>query len=175
MPTFALFAVMIICSIVAGLVWGIIPAYFKARYNTNETLFTLMMNYIAIQLTAYFCIVWEALKGSGTIGTINPVSYTHLDVYKRQVMSLPTPTKRKRIKYMKWSAVRTICLPIQSAKRRQALQSQALRTTEYCLLRKMCIRDRYEAGTYEDVPVVIELPDDVSMTSETVGVTVVLS
>lgn len=33
----------------------------------------------------------------------------------------------------------------------------------------------YEAGTYEDVPVVIELPDDVSMTSETVGVTVVLS
>ena len=71
MPTFALFAVMIICSIVAGLVWGIIPAYFKARYNTNETLFTLMMNYIAIQLTAYFCIVWEALKGSGTIGTIN--------------------------------------------------------------------------------------------------------
>ena len=69
MPTFALFAVMIICSIVAGLVWGIIPAYFKARYNTNETLFTLMMNYIAIQLTAYFCIVWEALKGSGTIGT----------------------------------------------------------------------------------------------------------
>ena len=33
----------------------------------------------------------------------------------------------------------------------------------------------YEAGTYEDVPVVIELPDDVSLTSETVGVTVVLS
>ena len=70
-------------------------SYFKARYNTNETLFTLMMNYIAIQLTAYFCIVWEALKGSGTIGTINQatkagwiptdfmsgifaVSYTHL-------------------------------------------------------------------------------------------------
>lgn len=33
----------------------------------------------------------------------------------------------------------------------------------------------YEAGTYEDVPVVIELPGDVSLTSETVGVTVVLS
>lgn len=33
----------------------------------------------------------------------------------------------------------------------------------------------YEAGTYEYVPVVIELPDDVSLTSETVGVTVVLS
>ena len=62
---------MIICSIAAGLVWGIIPAFFKAKYNTNETLFTLMMNYIAIQLTSYFCIIWEAVKGSGTIGTIN--------------------------------------------------------------------------------------------------------
>ncbi len=70
-PPFLLFLVMIVCSIAAGLVWGIIPAYFKARYNTNETLFTLMMNYIATQLTAYFCIIWEALKGSGTIGTIN--------------------------------------------------------------------------------------------------------
>lgn len=66
-----LFIVMIICSIAAGLVWGIIPAFFKAKYNTNETLFTLMMNYIAIQLTSYFCIIWEAVKGSGTIGTIN--------------------------------------------------------------------------------------------------------
>ena len=66
-----LFAVMIVVSIVAGMVWGIIPAIFKAQYNTNETLFTLMMNYIAIQLTSYFCIVWEAVKGSGTIGTIN--------------------------------------------------------------------------------------------------------
>ncbi|MCD8036789.1 MAG: ABC transporter permease [Clostridiales bacterium] len=70
-PTAVLFIVMIISSIIAGLVWGIIPAYFKAKYNTNETLFTLMMNYIATQLTAYFSIVWEAVKGSGTIGTIN--------------------------------------------------------------------------------------------------------
>ncbi|GFI62210.1 hypothetical protein IMSAG049_01386 [Clostridiales bacterium] len=71
LPSAALFTAMIIASIVAGLVWGLVPAYFKARYNTNETLFTLMMNYIAIQLTAYFSIVWEAIKGSGSIGTIN--------------------------------------------------------------------------------------------------------
>ena len=62
---------MIIASLAAGLIWGLIPAVFKAHWNTNETLFTLMMNYIAIQLTAFFSIVWEAKKGSGTIGTIN--------------------------------------------------------------------------------------------------------
>ena len=39
---------MAMAGIVAGGLWGLIPAYFKARFGTNETLFTLMMNYIAI-------------------------------------------------------------------------------------------------------------------------------
>ncbi|MFR6692620.1 MAG: hypothetical protein ACLUS6_00640 [Dysosmobacter sp.] len=30
-----------------------------------------MMNYIAIQLAAYFIIVWEVPKGAGKIGIIN--------------------------------------------------------------------------------------------------------
>ncbi len=68
---FVLFLVIIAASIAAGMIWGLIPAFFKAIWGTNETLFTLMMNYIAIQLTAFFSIVWEAKKGSGTIGTIN--------------------------------------------------------------------------------------------------------
>ena len=62
---------MILASILAGAVWGFLPAFFKARWNTNETLFTLMMNYIATQLAAYFIIVWEVPKGSGKIGIIN--------------------------------------------------------------------------------------------------------
>ncbi len=66
-----LFTLMILVSLLAGLIWGLVPAFFKAMWNTNETLFTLMMNYIAIQLTAFFSIVWEAKKGSGTIGAIN--------------------------------------------------------------------------------------------------------
>ncbi len=68
---FLLFTAIIAASLAAGLVWGLIPAVFKAIWGTNETLFTLMMNYIAIQLTSFFSIVWEAKKGSGTIGTIN--------------------------------------------------------------------------------------------------------
>lgn len=54
---------MCVSSILAGALWGFIPAYFKAKYNTNETLFTLMMNYVATQLVAYFVIVWENPKG----------------------------------------------------------------------------------------------------------------
>ena len=62
---------MIVTSILAGAVWGFLPAFFKARWNTNETLFTLMMNYIATQLAAYYIIVWEVPKGAGKIGIIN--------------------------------------------------------------------------------------------------------
>ena len=66
-----LIALMLVCSMLAGAVWALIPAVFKARYNTNETLFTLMMNYIATQLVAYYIIIWEVPKGSGKIGIIN--------------------------------------------------------------------------------------------------------
>ena len=62
---------MIIASLLAGAIWGFLPAFFKAKWNTNETLFTLMMNYIATQLAAYYIIVWEVPKGSGKIGIIN--------------------------------------------------------------------------------------------------------
>ena len=65
---------MVVTSILAGALWGVIPALFKAKFNTNETLFTLMMNYVAIQLVAYFSVVWENPKGSGNIGVINPNS-----------------------------------------------------------------------------------------------------
>lgn len=66
-----LFLCMAISAIVAGGIWGLIPGFFKAKWNTNETLFTLMMNYVATQLVAYFVIVWESPKGSGKVGIIN--------------------------------------------------------------------------------------------------------
>ena len=66
-----LFLCMAISAIVAGGIWGLIPGFFKAKWNTNETLFTLMMNYIAMQLASYFIIVWEVPKGAGKIGIIN--------------------------------------------------------------------------------------------------------
>ena len=66
-----LIVISLAASIVAGAIWGFLPAFFKAKWNTNETLFTLMMNYIATQLAAYYIIVWEVPKGSGKIGIIN--------------------------------------------------------------------------------------------------------
>lgn len=66
-----LLIIMIAASCAAGAVWGLIPAIFKARWNTNETLFTLMMNYIAIQLTSYFVTFWENPKNSNSVGIIN--------------------------------------------------------------------------------------------------------
>ena len=71
LPTPVLFLVMFLTSVIAGGLWGFIPAFFKAKWNTNETLFTLMMNYVATQLVAYFIIVWEVPKGAGQIGIIN--------------------------------------------------------------------------------------------------------
>ena len=71
LPNPALIAVMFVAAILAGGIWGVLPALFKAKWNTNETLFTLMMNYIATQLVAFYIIVWEYPKGAGKVGIIN--------------------------------------------------------------------------------------------------------
>lgn len=71
LPAPLLIVVMLAASLIAGGIWGLIPAFFKAKWNTNETLFTLMMNYVAIQLVAFFIIIWESPAGSGKVGIIN--------------------------------------------------------------------------------------------------------
>ena len=71
LPQWVVIPVMVVTSIAAGALWGVIPAIFKAKWGTNETLFTLMMNYIAIQLASYFIVVFEVPKGAGQIGIIN--------------------------------------------------------------------------------------------------------
>ena len=71
LPNGVLILVMIVAAIAAGSLWGFLPSFFKAKWNTNETLFTLMMNYIATQLAAFFIIIWQVPKGAGKIGIIN--------------------------------------------------------------------------------------------------------
>ena len=71
LPTPLLLIIMAAASLVGGAIWGIIPAIFKSKWNTNETLFTLMMNYVAIQITSYCVALWENPPGSNTVGTIN--------------------------------------------------------------------------------------------------------
>lgn len=76
LPKAALFAVMVVSAVLAGAVWAAIPAFFKAKWNTNETLFTLMMNYVATQLVAYYVKIWENPKGSNNVGVINQKTQT---------------------------------------------------------------------------------------------------
>ncbi len=71
LPSPVLFAVMFCASMLAGALWAFLPALFKAKWNTNETLFTLMMNYVAIQLTSFAVAKWENPFGSNTVGVIN--------------------------------------------------------------------------------------------------------
>lgn len=77
MPQWLMFTIMVASSLLAGAIWGLIPAIFKARWKANETLFTLMMNYIATQLVAFCNIIWEKKEGSGVIGIINAYGAEH--------------------------------------------------------------------------------------------------
>ena len=71
LPNWAVIVCMTVSSILAGAVWAGIPALFKARWNTNETLFTLMMNYVATQLVAYgyeIAVVGESERTARYVG-----------------------------------------------------------------------------------------------------------
>lgn len=53
MPHYLLLLVMFIAGFVGGGLWGLIPAYCREKWGTNETLFTLMLNYIALYIIMF--------------------------------------------------------------------------------------------------------------------------
>lgn len=69
LPAPALFAAMVLGSLLAGGLWGVVPAWFKSRWNTNETLFTLMMNYVATSIVA--CMTNLMRGQASSLGTLN--------------------------------------------------------------------------------------------------------
>ena len=66
-PEWLLILIMLCAGILSGIIWGVLPAVFKAYWGTNETLFTLMMNYVAIQLVESFLKIADK-SGSNTVG-----------------------------------------------------------------------------------------------------------
>ena len=68
-PEWLLLILMLFAALLAGAVWGVIPALFKAKWNTNETLFTLMMNYVATYLVS-FCLIKWVPSGSSSLGKL---------------------------------------------------------------------------------------------------------
>ena len=52
--------VMAVAGMAAGAIWGFIPGYLKAKFNVNEIISTLMMNYIAIAwINFWIFAVWS--------------------------------------------------------------------------------------------------------------------
>ena len=70
LPNWLLLIIMLVAALVASALWALIPALFKAKWNTNETLFTLMMNYVATNLVAYYLLKWTP-SGSSTLGMLS--------------------------------------------------------------------------------------------------------
>ena len=51
--------VMALAGLAAGAVWGFIPGYLKAKFNVNEIISTLMLNYIAVSWVNFWVFaVW---------------------------------------------------------------------------------------------------------------------
>ena len=69
-PEWILLVLMFVAALLCGAIWAVIPAVFKAKWNTNETLFTLMMNYVATNVVAYFLMVWVP-SGSSSLGKLS--------------------------------------------------------------------------------------------------------
>ena len=68
-PEWVLLIMMLAAALICGMIWAVIPALFKAKWNTNETLFTLMMNYVATYVVSYFLVVWVP-SGSSSLGKL---------------------------------------------------------------------------------------------------------
>lgn len=69
-PNAVLILIMLAAGVAGGMIWGLIPAFFRAHFNTNESLFTLMMNYVAMQLVGFAIMVWVP-NGSSVMGIVN--------------------------------------------------------------------------------------------------------
>ena len=64
----------LVLAIIFAVIWAVIPAIFKAFFNTNETLFTLMMNYIAAGLVGAFVLA-NKNTSTGTIDELYPTEH----------------------------------------------------------------------------------------------------
>lgn len=77
LPGPVLILLMTVASIVAGAIWGVLPAIFKAYFDTNESLFTLMLNYIATGLVSMFITIWVK-SGSGVLEPLKSGNFPEL-------------------------------------------------------------------------------------------------
>lgn len=82
LPEWAVIIIMVFACMLAGAIWAVIPAIFKAYFGTNESLFTLMMNYVAAGLISLFLSI-AVKEGSGTL---KEVTVNNLPIIYNQYM-----------------------------------------------------------------------------------------
>ncbi|MCR4615194.1 MAG: ABC transporter permease [Clostridiales bacterium] len=76
MPRPLLLLVMFIAGALGGALWALIPTLFKVKFGTNETLFTLMMNYVALYIIVYLQSgPWQGTKGFASVGLFDQKAY----------------------------------------------------------------------------------------------------
>ena len=68
-PEWLLLILMFVAALLSGAFWALIPAAFRAKWGTNETLFTLMMNYVATYLVSFCLVIWVP-NGSSSLGKL---------------------------------------------------------------------------------------------------------
>ncbi len=73
-PTWALLPAMIAMAILAGGLWGLVPALLRQKMQTNEIIVTLMMNYIAISFLEF--LIFGAWKDPASFGFPMSPSFT---------------------------------------------------------------------------------------------------
>jgi general nucleoside transport system permease protein len=63
-------------AVLAGAAWITIPAFFRARYNTNEVVSTILANYVAVLITSYLTInIFKRVGGLPETPPILPSAY----------------------------------------------------------------------------------------------------
>ncbi|MEN8241813.1 MAG: ABC transporter permease [Chloroflexota bacterium] len=53
LPAYIYIPVLLIVSMIGGAIWGSIPGYLKAKFNVNEIIITVMLNYVMQYLTTF--------------------------------------------------------------------------------------------------------------------------
>lgn len=104
LPLPLLIVIMLVASVLAGIIWAVFPAICKAYWGTNETLFTLMMNYVAIQLVSYFLKTFVK-TGSGVLSPMPefglPVLFGHQYLLNIIIVAILTIVVYIYLKYTK--------------------------------------------------------------------------